>query len=68
MIYKMLWIVLFLLPLNGFNYLEKRPYNNIHQNAKQDADYLETTIQEKKHLAQYKQPDLSDAQGKIIMQ
>ena len=31
-----------------FNYLEERPYNNIHQNVKQDADYLESTIQENK--------------------
>ena len=27
-----------------FNYLEERPYNNIHQNVKQDADYLESTM------------------------
>lgn len=29
-----------------FNYLEERPYNNIYQNAKQDADYLEATTKE----------------------
>ena len=23
-----------------FNYLEERPYNNVYQNVKQDADYL----------------------------
>lgn len=29
-----------------FNFLEERPYNNIHQNVKQDADYLETAMRE----------------------
>ena len=31
-----------------FNYLEERPYNNIHRNVKQDADYLEASILEYK--------------------
>ena len=47
-----------------FNYLEERPYNNIHQNVKQDADYLEATIQENKLNEQYKKLDLSDEQRK----
>ena len=51
-----------------FNHLEERPYNNIHQNVKQDADYLEATIQENKLNDQYQQLDLSDEQRKIIMQ
>ena len=29
-----------------FNYLEERPYSNIYQNMKQDADYLEATAKE----------------------
>ena len=48
-----------------FNYLEERPYNNIHQNIKQDVDYLDATIQENKLHEQYKQLDLSDEQRKI---
>ena len=51
-----------------FNYLEERSYHNIHQNVKQDADYLDATIQENKLYEQYKQLDLSDEQRKIIMQ
>lgn len=37
-----------------FNYLEERSYNNIHQNVKQDADYLKSAIQENKLHEQYK--------------
>lgn len=51
-----------------FNYLEERPYNNIHQNVKQDADYLEAMMLENKLNDQYQQLDLSDEQRKIIMQ
>jgi len=51
-----------------FNYLEERPYNNIHQNMKQDADYLEAMMLENKLNDQYQQLDLSDEQRKIIMQ
>lgn len=49
-----------------FNYLEERPYNNIHQNVKQDVDYLEATIQENELSEQYKKLDLSEEQRKII--
>ena len=51
-----------------FNYLEERPYNNIHQNVKQDADYLESTMKENELNEQYKQLNLSDEQRKVIMQ
>ena len=51
-----------------FNYLEERPYNNIYQNVKQDADYMEATMQEKKLNEQYKKLDLSNEQRKVIMQ
>ena len=51
-----------------FNYLEERPYNNIHQNVKQDADYLEAAIQENKLNEQYQKLNLSDEQRKVIMQ
>ena len=51
-----------------FNYLEELPYNNIHQNVKQDADYLEAMMLENKLNDQYQQLDLSDEQRKIIMQ
>lgn len=51
-----------------FNYLEERPYNNIHQNTKQDADYLEATMKENELNEQYQQLDLSDEQRKIITQ
>ena len=51
-----------------FNYLEERPYNNIHQNVKQDADYLEAMMLENKLNDQYQQLNLSDEQRKIIMQ
>lgn len=51
-----------------FNYLEERPYNNIHQNVKQDADYLEATMKENELNAQYEKLNLSDDQQKIIVQ
>ena len=51
-----------------FNYLEERPYNNIYQNVKQDADYLEATIQENKLNEQYQKLHLSDEQRKVILQ
>ena len=51
-----------------FNYLEERPYNNIHQNVKQDADYLESTMKENELNEQYKRLNLSDEQHKIITQ
>lgn len=51
-----------------FNYLEERPYNNIHQNVKQDIDYLEAAIQENKLNEQYQKLNLSDEQRKVIMQ
>lgn len=51
-----------------FNYLEERPYNNIHQNVKQDADYLEAMMLENKLNDQYQELDLSDEQRKLIMQ
>lgn len=46
-----------------FNYLEKRPYNNIHQNMKQEAAMQETKLND-----QYKKLDLSDEQRTVIMQ
>ena len=51
-----------------FNYLEERPYNNIHQNVKQDADYLEATTRENELNEQYKRLNLSDEQHKVITQ
>ena len=51
-----------------FNYLEERPYNNIHQNVKQDADYLETAMTENKLNEQCKKLNLFDKQRKIITQ
>ena len=51
-----------------FNYLEERPYNNIHQNVKQDADYLEAAMRENELNEQYKRLNLSDEQHKVITQ
>ena len=51
-----------------FNYLEERPYNNSHQNVKQDADYLEATMKENELSVQYQQLNLSDEQHKVITQ
>ncbi len=50
-----------------FNYLEKRPCNNIYQNIKKDADYMEATMQEKELNEQYKKLDLSNEQWQVIM-
>lgn len=47
-----------------FNYLEERPYNNVYQNLKQDADYLEATTKETELSQQFKKLDLSDEQKK----
>lgn len=51
-----------------FNYLEERPYNNSHQNVKQDANYLEATMKENELSVQYQQLNLSDEQHKVITQ
>lgn len=51
-----------------FNYLKERPYNNIHQNVKQDADYLEAVMRENELNEQYKRLNLSDEQHKVITQ
>ena len=51
-----------------FNYLEEQPYNNIHQNVKQDTDYLEATTRENELNEQYKRLNLSDEQHKVITQ
>ena len=51
-----------------FNYLEERPYNDVYQNVKQDADYLEAATKETELSQQFKKLDLSDEQRKIIMQ
>lgn len=50
------------------NYLEERPCNNIHQNVKQYADYLEATMKENELNEQYKALNVSDEQHKIITQ
>ncbi len=50
-----------------FNYLEERPYNNVYQNIKQDADYLEAATKETELSQQFKELDLSNEQRKIIM-
>ncbi len=41
---------------------------NIYQNVKQDADYMEATMQEKELNEQYKKLDLSNEQRKVIIQ
>lgn len=51
-----------------YNYLEERHYNNIYQNAKQDADYLKTTQLEKELNNQYEALDLSAEQRNVIDQ
>ena len=51
-----------------YNYLGERPCNNVYQDMKQDADYLEATTKETKLSQQFKELDLSDEQRKIIMQ
>ena len=40
----------------------------MHQNVKQDADYLESMMLENKLNDQYQQLNLSDKQRKIILQ
>lgn len=45
-----------------FNHLEERRYNNVCQNAKQDADYLKATQLEQELSNQYDKLDLSDEQ------
>ncbi len=49
-----------------FNYLKERPYNTIHQNVKQDINYLETTMRENEPNEQYKKLNLSDEQRYFI--
>ncbi|MDE7330803.1 MAG: hypothetical protein K2O16_00985 [Lachnospiraceae bacterium] len=49
-----------------FNYLKERPYNTIHQNVKQDINYLETTMRENEPNEQYKKLNLSDEQQYFI--
>lgn len=51
-----------------YNHLEERHYNNICQNAKQDANYLKSTMQENELNDQYEKLNLSDEQRNIIMQ
>ena len=51
-----------------YNHLEERHYNNICQNAKQDANYLKATIQENELNAQYDKLNLSAEQRNVIMQ
>ena len=48
--------------------MEERHYNNICQNAKQDANYLKATMQENELSVQYENLDLSDEQRNVIMQ
>ena len=48
--------------------MEERPYNNSHQNVKQDADYLEAPMKENELSVQYQQLNLSDEQHKVITQ
>ena len=49
-----------------FNHLEERRYNNVCQNAKQDADYLKATQLEQELSNQYDKLDLSDEQKNVI--
>ena len=51
-----------------YNHLEERHYNNICQNAKQDANYLKATVLENELNAEYEKLDLSDEQQNVIMQ
>ncbi len=50
----------------NFNHLEKQSYDNIYQNMKQDADYLQDTMLENELNKQYKKLDLSYEQKEII--
>lgn len=51
-----------------YNHLEERRYNNICQNAKQDANYLKATMHETELNAEYEKLNLSDEQRNVIMQ
>ena len=51
-----------------YNYPEERRYNNICQNAKQDANYLRATVLENELNAEYEKLNLSDEQRNVIMQ
>ena len=51
-----------------YNHLEERHYNNICQNAKQDANYLKATMQENELSVLYENLDLSDEQQNVILQ
>ena len=51
-----------------YNHLEERHYNNICQNAKQDANYLKATVLENELNAEYEKLNLSDEQQNVIMQ
>ena len=50
-----------------YNYLEERRYDNFHQNAMQDADYLKFSKQEQELYSQYENLNLSDEQRKVIL-
>ena len=50
-----------------YNHLEERHYNNICQNAKQDANYLKATVLENELNAEYEKLNLSDEQQNVIM-
>lgn len=50
-----------------YNHLEERHYDNIYQNAKQDADYLKFLQQEQEFCTQYESLNLSDEQRKVII-
>lgn len=49
-----------------FNHLEERHYNNVCQNATQDADYLKATQLEQELSNCYDKLDLSDEQRNVI--
>ena len=51
-----------------YNHLEELHYNNICQNAKQDANYFKATMLENELNDQYENLDLSDEQKNVIMQ
>lgn len=47
-------------------HLEERPYNNVYQNLKQDADYLQACEVEEELNEQYDQLNLTAEQKKVI--
>lgn len=51
-----------------YNHLEEQHYNNICQNAKQDANYLKAAVLENELNAAYEKLNLSDEQQNVIMQ